>query len=88
MAHLTRRPLSAVLATGGVIAVLELGYYVATTTSPPWREWLRDLAPVWGRHQSFRRGLMSTADIAFFVVLTTLGLVYATRLLGRRREAP
>lgn len=88
VATLTRRPLSAVLATAGVLAALELGYYVATTTSPPWRDWLRDLAPVWGRHQSFRRGLLSTADLATFVVMAALGLTLATRLLARRRESP
>ncbi len=87
MAALTRRPLTAALATAGVLAMLELGYYVATTTSPPWRGLLRDLAPVWGRGQNLRRGIFSLADVAYYLVCTTLVLSFAVRAFASRRRS-
>ena len=58
VASLARSALAAALGTAGTLGLLELGFYVARVTEPPWRMRLRDLAPVWGRFTSFRQGLL------------------------------
>ncbi len=82
---LVPKPFVATLIAGGVIGLLELGPSLGAQ-SDMHRELLQSVAPVWSHFRSFRRGLVQGSDVAFFVLLTTLGIAGTALVIGQRRS--
>jgi len=84
---LTSRPFVAVVLTAALLGALELAWRLAETSEPPWRGWLRSMAPVYAHLTSFRRGILQLSDVVFLLGLSYLALFAATRVIAHRRSS-
>lgn len=82
---LVPRPFLATLLTGAILALLELGPSLGAQ-SEAHRELLQAVAPVWSHFRSFRRGLLQGSDVAFFLLVTILGIAGTALVIGQRRS--
>lgn len=82
---LVRNPFLGVLLAAVFVTVLELCWYIAQITDPPFTSLIGYMAPYMKHFHPFRRGLVQLSDIVFYVSIMYLSLLAATRVLQSQR---
>lgn len=82
---LVRNQLLAVILAAVFVTVLELSWWVAKVTDPPFGSVVAYFAPYMKHFHPFRRGLLQVGDIVFYLSMIYLSLFAATRVLQSQR---
>ena len=78
-------PFIAVLLATVFVGLLEMSYFVAKISDPPFQSFVGWLSPVWKHFRSFRRGLLQMSDILFYCSLIYLSLLATIKVLKSQR---
>lgn len=81
----SRHPFTSVLLTGGLVAMLEISWWVARTSEGVWAKVLAHASPFYQHFQSFRQGIVQASDVVFFFGLVYFALLCSTHVLRGQR---
>lgn len=82
---LTRHQVIAIITGAGILAVLFVMWMVATVTDAPLNDYLGGLAFHHINFRSFQLGILELRGVAYYVVVTYVFLLSATKVLEARR---
>lgn len=82
---LTRHQVIAIITGAGILAVLFVMWMVATVTDAPLNDYLGGLAFHHTNFRSFQLGILELRGVAYYVVVTYVFLLSATKVLEARR---
>lgn len=82
---LARHPFTALLMTGGLVALLEVSWWVARTSEGVVAKILAHVSPFYQHFQAFRQGIVQASDLVFFFGLIYFALLASTHALRGQR---
>lgn len=85
VSSLSPHPFIAVLGAAAIVGTLELCWYLGRITEGSMAQFIASLAPVWNHFTSFREGVLSTADVVYYLSIVYLMLLGSTRVLTAQR---
>ena len=82
---LVKNQLMAVILAAVFITLLEMCWWIAKVTDPPFESVIAYFAPYMKHFHPFRRGLLQMTDVVFYCSMIYVSLLAATRVLKNQR---